>query len=92
MGLVYEPGTLDFVRSLPPAPKKRLRAALDILSQDPRDQRLDLRALTRPDGKAPVCRAKVGDYRIAFVIDRRTTRVVRIFHRRDGYGWLERLA
>lgn len=91
MGLVYEPGAAEFVCTLSPAPKKRVRTVLDILSKDARDGRLNLRMLAMPEGKPEVYRITIGDYRIAFVIAGRTTRVIRIFHRRDGYGWLERL-
>lgn len=64
MGLVYEPGALGFVRTLPPTTKKRVRAALEVPSKDPRDGRPDRRALAT-DGMADGYRAKVGDYRIA---------------------------
>lgn len=32
-------------------------------------------------------RARVGDWRIAFTVDKAIV-VLRIFHRSEGYGWL----
>lgn len=91
MGLVLDPQVLPFLRSLPPAPKKAIRQALRKLDDDPRHNDLDLKALD-VDAPAPAhYRCRVGDYRIVFAIRGTETRVARIFHRRDGYGWMERL-
>ncbi len=91
MGLKYAPQAAGFLRSLSPTAKRRIRAALDLLDKDNRTAKLDIRAL-RVDQDLPAhYRVRVGDYRIAFRIVERRTEVVRIFHRRDGYGWLERL-
>jgi mRNA-degrading endonuclease RelE of RelBE toxin-antitoxin system len=90
MGLRFSPQARAFVRTLPPPAKRRMRAALDVLAKDPFDKRLDVRQLA-VDGGQPVHRMRVGDFRVAYVLDGRTTYITRIFHRRDGYGWLERL-
>lgn len=90
MGLTYAPQAYAALRDLPPAPKRRIRKALDLLAKDPRHPSLDVRNLD-VTGSPPVLRLRVGEYRVAYVVMGRATRVVRIFHRRDGYGWLERM-
>lgn len=91
MGLTYEPSCVAFLRSLPPGPKKALRKALDILDQDPRAPGLDWKRLETSKTTDLLYRLRVGDYRVAFVLRGRHTRVVRIFHRREGYAWMQRL-
>ena len=92
MGLTYAPSVPEFVASLSPGPKKAIRRALDALRKDARGAPgLDVRRLDGPPGLEPVYRIRVGEYRIAFGFDGKNVRVVNIFHRRDGYGWLERM-
>lgn len=76
------------VRSMSPAPKKRIRKALEEIGADPmnRNGKLDFKRLDSSPG-APIFRVRVGDWRIAYTIDTDVV-VLRIFHRRDGYGWL----
>lgn len=89
MGLTYSPGVATAIRSLSPAPKRAVRQAFDLLAQDRFAPGLDIRLL-RGSGPAKF-RVRVGDYRIVFVVLERETRVLRVFHRSEGYGWLERL-
>jgi mRNA-degrading endonuclease RelE of RelBE toxin-antitoxin system len=89
MGLTYTPEAAAVLRALPPTPKRRIRDALTLLAKDPRHPSLDIRNLD-VEGAPPVLRLRVGEYRVVYVVLGRATRVVRIFHRRDGYGWLER--
>ncbi len=91
MGLTFAPGVPAFVASLAPAPKKAIRRALDVLKKDARGAPgLNVRRLDGPHGSEPIYRIRVGEYRIAYGFDGRLVRIVLIFHRRDGYGWLER--
>lgn len=80
------------LRSLPPATKRRLREALRKLAQDPTgtELALDVRALEVPRAAAPLMRLRVGEWRVAYLVKERGFLVLRIFHRRDGYGWMER--
>lgn len=77
------------MRSLPPAAKRSMRAALAKLGKDPtgRSVGLDVRRLDS-EGAPPVHRIKVGDWRAAFIVGKNHVRVVRIFHRSEGYAWL----
>lgn len=75
-------------RRLPPAVKRRLKNALKMLVADPTggSNRLDIKRLDADPGPA-MYRFRVGDWRLPFTIDAAVV-VLRIFHRRDGYGWL----
>ncbi len=50
----------------------------------------DVRRLTATAG-TNVYRLRVGDWRAAFLLRARAVEVIRVFHRSEGYGWLERL-
>lgn len=77
---------------LPPATKRRLREALRALAHDPdgRDRGLDVKELVSADPGTPAFRLRVGDWRVALLVEGLEIRVLRIFHRREGYGWMER--
>lgn len=77
-------------RSLPPGPKAQLREALALLERNGLAAAIDLRRLS-VDGGPPVYRIRIGDWRIVFVLEE-DARVVRVFPRREGYAWLERLS
>ena len=70
------------IARLPRAEQQRIRAAIDLLADEPRPP--ECVALT---GEAGVYRVRVGDYRILYeVVDERLLiLVVRISHRRDVY-------
>lgn len=76
------------LRAAAPATRRRLKAALRLLGNDPSGttNELDVKRLDTEPGQA-MYRLRVGDWRVAFTVDRAVV-VLRIFHRRDGYGWL----
>lgn len=76
-------------KALPPATKQRVKAALRLLAQDPTGvtNDLDVKRLDTEPGR-PMYRLRVGDWRIAFTLDKEVV-VLRIFHRKEGYKWLE---
>ena len=76
------------LRTMPPLTKRKVKAALRLLAEDPGGtaSRLDVKRLDTEPGQ-PMYRLRVGDWRIAFTLDKDIL-VLRIFHRRDGYGWL----
>ena len=80
------------MRAMPPQPKKVMRAALSKLGQDPSGTTdgLDVKRLEAP-GRLVVYRLRAGDWRAAFIVEKDRIRVVKVFHRREGYGWLARL-
>ena len=90
MGLKFAPDVQDFVRTLAPGPKKRLKTALAAIREDPRPEGHDVKVL-RKDGPHRYFRLRVGDYRIVYSPRGETTYVWRIMHRSEGYEWLERL-
>lgn len=90
MGLKFAPEVRSYVRTLAPEPKKRIRAALRAIREDPRAEELDVKLL-RTDGDFRVYRARVGTYRIVYSPQGEHTYVWRIMHRSEDYGWLERL-
>lgn len=76
------------LRSMPPAPKRRVRQTLKNIAEDPMNRQggLDFKRLDSNPGTA-IFRVRVGDWRIAYTIDSDVV-VLRIFHRADGYGWV----
>lgn len=68
--------------SLPRREQQRIRAAIDLLANNPRPPGCAAMA-----GEAHVYRVRVGDYRIVYEVldDRLVVHVVRIGHRRDVY-------
>ncbi len=83
----------DVLRHLEPTVKKRIRAALRRLAEDStgRSNDLDVRELDTSDRLPRAFRLRVGDWRVGFLLRDGAILVMRIFHRRDGYGWLERM-
>jgi mRNA interferase RelE/StbE len=68
--------------ALPRKEQQRVRAAIDLLAENPRPP--GCVALT---GEAHAYRVRVGDYRIVYEVfdDRLVVQVVRVGHRRDVY-------
>ncbi len=90
MGLRFAPAVADFVRSVAPQVKRDLRAALDLIREDPRHPSLDIKLL-RKAGPDRFFRVRVRDYRIVYSPRGPDTFVWRIHHRSEGYGWLDRM-
>lgn len=88
-----DPEAADTLRTLAPNPKKRIRDALRTLAEDPRgiSTDLDVEELTTEASGPPAFRLRVGDWRVAFLVRDDAILVIRIFHRSDGYGWMERM-
>lgn len=80
------------VRGLPPETKRRLKRAVLALPMDPIGEKgkLDVRRLAGHGDIGPVYRLRVGDWRAVFRILGARIEVVRVFHRSEGYGWMER--
>ncbi|MEK6976767.1 MAG: type II toxin-antitoxin system RelE/ParE family toxin [Candidatus Thermoplasmatota archaeon] len=91
MGLIVLTSASNVIRRLPPAPKRAIRAALDMLARDRFSPDLDSRRLDSGDLGWEVYRLRVGDWRVGYVQVGQESRVVHVFHRSEGYGWLERL-
>jgi|SRR5690349_23523237 len=77
---------------MPPESKKRMREALRSLGDDPsgRARRLDVKELDLSGEGPALLRLRLGDWRAVYAVRARDVVVVRIFHRSEGYGWLER--
>lgn len=90
MGLKFAAGSRDLLKGLAPEPKQRIREALRRIEADPRGSGLDLKRLDLEADEA-VFRCRVKDYRVVYTVGPDHTYVLRIMHRREGYGWLERL-
>lgn len=72
---------------LPAQTRARVKLALQALAND-EDARLDIKRLHGVDGREPLYRLRVGDYRIIFKPDDGLIRVIRIIPRGKGYDWL----
>lgn len=70
------------IAGLPRNQQRRIRAAIDLLAEEPRPP--NCVALT---GEESVYRVRVGDYRIIYEVidDRLVIHVIRVGHRRDVY-------
>ena len=70
------------IAGLPPKEQRRIRAAIDLLAEEPRPP-----GCVALSGEESVYRVRVGDYRILYeVIDGRLViHVIRVGHRRDVY-------
>ena len=70
------------IAGLPPKEQRRIRAAIDLLAEEPRPP-----GCVALSGEESVYRVRVGDYRILYeVIDARlVVHVIRVGHRRDVY-------
>jgi mRNA interferase RelE/StbE len=68
--------------ALPRRDQQRIRAAIDLLADDPRPP-----GCTKLTGEPHTYRVRTGDYRILYDVhdDRLVVQVVRIGHRRDVY-------
>lgn len=87
--LLVDPSVRDFLRTVAPAARKDLRAALRRIAEDPYHEALDVKVL-RSHGPDRLLRVRVRQYRIVYVLRGETTAILRALHRSEGYGWLER--
>lgn len=92
MRLLFEGSVLQEVQALPPGPRALVRQALAALRGHDGDRPpgLDVKRLDR-SAPHPYFRVRVGSYRIVYTRQAGAHRVLKVFHRSDGYGWLERL-
>lgn len=83
----------DVLRHIPPEVKRPLREALRYLGDDPtgRTHRLDVKLLDTGPELPRLFRLRLGEWRVVFALQDGEVHVMRIFHRGDGYAWLERL-
>jgi mRNA-degrading endonuclease RelE of RelBE toxin-antitoxin system len=81
----------EAVRRLPTPLKAKLKKAMAGLARDPfgHEGTPGIRKLRSKSGA--VFRLRVGAWRIVYLVDRNEVRVVRVFPREDGYGWMDRL-
>lgn len=80
------------MRYLPPEVKRPVRAALRNLIVDPlgRVPRLDVRRL-RTRHPPDLYRLRIGEWRVVYTFDAENLYVFRVFHRSEGYDWMDRL-
>lgn len=82
--LGYTPQAARDIAGLPPEAKRKIRAALEELA---RGDASDVKRLDT-EGGIQVWRLRVGRWRIAYTPHGRSLRVLRVFPREHGYGWL----
>lgn len=83
----------EAMRELAPQTKRRLKSAILDLPEDPQGHKglLEVKRLRSPNVEATFYRLRVGDWRAVYRIKGRVIEVIRVFHRREGYGWMERM-
>lgn len=89
--LKLDPLALHELRGLPPEAKRAVREALRALQEDPtgKARLLDVKDLEIGGRETPLCRLRVGRWRVAFEVRGRDIIVLRVFSREEGYRWLE---
>ena len=92
MKLRLDPDAAQALRAMAPVPRRRMKDALAKVAVDAsgRTGRLDVKQLAS-NAPWPAFRLAVGDWRAAWFIRDGTVQVLRVFHRSEGYSWLERL-
>lgn len=88
MGLRFARGTREYLATLAPAPKRALKDGLLALDADPRPAGHDFRLL-RKEGRYLYFRLRVGEYRVIYSPVAGATYIWRVFHRNEGYAWLD---
>lgn len=80
------------LRSMPPAAKRAAKEALRALREDPFAfaARADVKELSTTGGPR-MFRIRVRSWRLVYQIRAEVVDVIKVFHRRDGYGWMDRL-
>lgn len=80
------------LRSVPPETSRRFREAFRRLADDPTgiSVGLDVKVLETDENMPRMFRVRLGDWRAAFTLEADAVIVLRVFHRSEGYGWLER--
>lgn len=89
--LRYAPVAREAIRFLPPEVKQRIRATLRTLVNDPLgiSNQFDVRRLDRPPSETRTLRVRIGDWRVVYQVDDAHLTVFRVFHRSEGYDWLD---
>lgn len=84
---------MQTLRTFAPSTKRKVKAALAELADEPNPPgpRGLIKRLDAPGTGEPVFRLRVGDYRAVYVVRGQEVRVLRVFHRSEGYGWIKRL-
>lgn len=81
------------LRALPAPTRQRLKAGIGALREDPAGLkgRLDVRRLQTSGLQSSLFRLRIGQWRIVYRFRGNDAEVIRVFHRSDGYAWMERL-
>jgi mRNA-degrading endonuclease RelE of RelBE toxin-antitoxin system len=84
--------SLDAIRRLPPELKRDVRRAIDGLGADPFGPAGGgVKRLRTGQGTPALYRIRVREWRIAYRVEPGLVQVVKVFHRSEGYAWLERM-
>jgi mRNA-degrading endonuclease RelE of RelBE toxin-antitoxin system len=79
------------LRTLHPETKRAVRAQLQALKETwPSPRELDVKRLDSEPDRPPLFRLRIGDWRVVFRARADVLEALKVFHRRDGYGWMER--
>ncbi len=86
-------GAFDALNAMGPAAKRAIKLALAGLAENPYPpgEMGAVKRLDAPSSGEPVFRLRVGEYRAVYVVRATEIRVLRIFHRAEGYAWMKRL-
>ena len=86
-------GAADVLRRQPATRRRRFKEAFRRLAEDPTGvgTGMDVRVLDTDDNLPRILRLRLGDWRAAFVVEAREVVILRVFHRSEGYAWMDEL-
>lgn len=81
------PAAVKALSSLPPADRRRVKAALKKLADDPTTKRsgVDIKRLKGTRGREDLFRLRIGKYRAIYAVEDHTVLVTDLFERGRGY-------
>ena len=93
MKVVVAPAAAAVIRGLPPPTKRRIKAAVVALADDPTgvERPGAVKRLRTREPEGGWYRLRVGSWRVVYRVVGQRVEVVRVFPRSEGYGWMDRL-
>lgn len=90
MRVRLDPEAAEVVRDLPTPVKARIKKAVAHLAKDPFGHAGTPGIRKLQSSAGTVYRLKVGAWRVAYQVKGDEVRVLHVFPREDGYGWMAR--
>jgi len=76
------------LESLPEDARNKVKNSLYRISDPEKSRMLDTKKLKGVRGREDLFRVRIGNYRVVYLEDVDSFRIIQIFHRGKGYKWL----